>query len=101
MEEEIAQAERTCGAMEEERAIRLVSGKITEAQERKFITERLQGEAGRLPCSGDEKRRLMEAVLFGQGLELTTEQLKEILQMIVVHRQGQERGHHAGYTHRR
>ena len=101
LEEEIAQAERGLRSiqMEEDRAIRLfVSGKITEAQldhQRKFITERLESARANLDdyrareASGTEKRRLMEAVLswareIGQGLdELTPEQRKEILQMVV------------------
>ena len=110
LEEEIAQAERDLRSiqMEEDRAIRLfVSGKITEAQldhQRKFITERLESARAKLDtvpgspeapirgvamCLRPEKRRLMEAVLawareVGQGLdELTPEQRKEILQMIV------------------
>ena len=85
--------------MEEDRAIRLfVSGKITEAQldlQRRFITERLESARARLDdyrareAGGAEKRRLMETVLtwareLGQGLdELTPEQRKEILQMVV------------------
>ena len=101
LEEEIAQAERDLRKvqMEEDRAIRLfVSGKITEAQldhQRKFITERLESVRAKLDnyraqeASGAEKRRLMEAVLawardVGQGLdELTPEQRKELLQMVV------------------
>ena len=101
LEEEIAQAERDLRSiqLEEDRAIRLfVSGKITEAQldhQRKFITERLESARAKLDdyhaqeVGGAEKRRLMEAVLawarnVGQGLdELTPEQRKEILQMIV------------------
>ena len=101
MEEEIAQAERDLRSiqMEEDRAIRLfVSGKITEAQldlQRKFITERLESARAKLDdyraqeASGTENRRLMEEVLawareFGQGLdEMTPEQRKEFLQMIV------------------
>ena len=101
MEEEIAQAERDLRSiqMEEDRAIRLfVSGKITEAQldhQRKFITERLESARAKLDdyrareASGTEKRRLMETVLtwarnVGQGLdELTDEQRKEILQMVL------------------
>ena len=85
--------------MEEDRAIRLfVSGKITEAQldhQRRFITERLESARARLDdyrareAGGAEKRRLMEAVLawareVGKGLdELTDEQRKELLQMVV------------------
>ena len=85
--------------MEEDRAIRLfVSGKITETKldhQRRFITERLESARARLDdyraqeASEAEKRRLMEAVLawareVGQGLdELTPEQRREILQMIV------------------
>ena len=98
---ETAQAERDLRSiqMEEDRAIRLfVSGKITETQldhQRRFITERLESARAKLDdyraqeASGAEKRRLMEAVLawareVGQGLdELTPEQRKEILQMIV------------------
>ena len=101
LEEEIAQAERDLRSiqMEEDRAIRVfVSGKITEAQldiQRKFITERLESARAKLDdyhaqeAGGAEKRRLMEAVLawareVGQGLdEVTPEQRKEILQMIV------------------
>ena len=101
LEEEIAQAERDLRSiqMEEDRAIRLfVSGKITEAQldhQRKFITERLESARAKLDdyrareASGTEKRRLMETVLtwarnVGQGLdELTDEQRKEILQMVL------------------
>ena len=101
LEEEIAQAERDLRSIqiEEDRAIRLfVSGKITEAQldhQRKFITERLESARAKLydhrarEASGDEKRRLMEAVLawareVGKGLdELTDEQRKELLQMVV------------------
>ena len=101
LEEEIAQAERDLRSiqMEEDRAIRLfVSGKITEPQldhQRRFITERLESARAKLDdsraqeASGAEKRRLMEAVLawareVGQGLdELTPEQRREILQMIV------------------
>ena len=99
--EEIAQAERDLRSiqLEEDRAIRLfVSGKITEPQldhQRRFITERLESARAKLDdsraqeASGAEKRRLMEAVLawareVGQGLdELTPEQRREILQMIV------------------
>ena len=101
LEEEVAQAERDLRSiqLEEDRAIRLfVSGKIAEAQldhQRKFITERLESARAKLDdyrareVSGVEKRRLMESVLawareVGQGLdELTPEQRKEILQMIV------------------
>jgi site-specific DNA recombinase len=101
LEEEMAQAERDLRSiqMEEDRAIRLfVSGKITEAQldhQRKFITERLESARAKLDdyrareASGTEKRRLMETILtwareVGQGLdELTPEQRKEILQMVV------------------
>ena len=101
LEEEIAQAERDLRSiqMEEDRAIRLfVSGKISEAQldvQRKFITERLESARANLDdfrakqASGTEQRQLMETVLswareVGQGLdELTDEQRKEILQMIV------------------
>jgi site-specific DNA recombinase len=101
LEEEIAQAERDLRSiqMEEDRAIRLfVSGKITEAQldhQRRFITERLESARAKLDdyrareASGTEKRRLMETVLtwarnVGQGLdELTDEQRKEILQMVL------------------
>ena len=101
LDEEIAQAERDLRSiqMEEDRAIRLfVSGKITESQldiQRKFITERLASARAKLDdhrareASGVEKRRLMEAVLawarnVGQGIDdLTDEQRKEILQMIV------------------
>ena len=122
LEEEIAQAERDLRSiqMEEDRAIRLfVSGKITEAQldhQRKFITERLESARAKLDdcrareASGTEKRRLMETVLtwarnVGQSLDaLTPEQRREFLQddrRRGRHRQGQQRGHHAGYTHRR
>jgi site-specific DNA recombinase len=101
LEEEIAQAERDVRSiqMEEDRAIRLfVSGKITEPQldiQRKFITERLESARAKLDdyrtreASGAEKRQLMETVLswarnVGQGLDdLTDEQRKEILQMVV------------------
>ena len=101
LEEEIAQAERDLRSiqMEEDRAIRLfVSGKITEAQldiQRKFITERLESARAKLDdhrareASGAEKRRVMEDVLawarrVGQDIdELTDEQRKEILQMVV------------------
>ena len=101
LEEEIAQSERDLRSiqMEEDRAIRLfVSGKITEAQldiQRKFITERLESARAKLDdhrareASGAEKRRVMEDVLawakrVGQDIdELTDEQRKEILQMVV------------------
>ena len=101
LEAEIAQAERDLRSiqMEEDRAIRLfVSGKITEAQldhQRRFITERLESARAKLDdyrareADGAEKRRLMEAVLtwakeVGKGLdELTDEQRKELLQMVV------------------
>ena len=101
LEEEIAQAERNLWSiqMEEERAITLfVFGRITEAQlddQRKFITERLESVRAKLDeyrareASGAEKVRLMEAVFawardVDQGLdELTPEQRKEILQMVV------------------
>ena len=101
LEEEIAQAERDLRSiqMEEDRAIRLfVSGKITEAQldlQRRFITERLESAKAKLDdyraqeASGAEKRRLMETILtwarnVGQGIdELTDEERKEILRMIV------------------
>ena len=101
LEEEIAQAERDLRSiqMEEDRAIRLfVSAKITEAQldiQRKFITERLESARAKLDdhrareSSGAEKRRVMEDVLawarrVGQDIdELTDEQRKEILQMVV------------------
>ena len=101
LEEEIAQAERDLRSIqiEEDRAIRLfVSGKITEAQldhQRRFITERLESARARLDdyrareAGGTEKRRLMEAVVawareVGKGLDdLTDEQRKEILQMVV------------------
>ena len=101
MEEEIAQAERDLRSiqMEEDRAIRLfVSGKITEAQldlQRRFITERLESARAKLDdyraqeASGAEKRQLMETFLawarnVGQGIyELTDEERKEILQMVV------------------
>ena len=101
LEEEIAQAERDLRSIqiEEDRAIRLfVSGKITEAQldhQRRFITERLESARAKLDdyrarkAGGAEKRRLMEAVLawareVGKGLdELTDEQRKELLQMVV------------------
>ena len=85
--------------MEEDRAIRLfVSGKIAEAQldhQRKFITERLESARAKLDeyrareASGVEKRQLMETILVwarnvGQGLdELTPEQRKDILQMVL------------------
>ena len=101
LEDEIAQAQRHLRSiqMEEDRAIRLfVSAKITEAQldlQRKFITERLESARAKLDdylareSSGAEKRRLMETVLawarnVGQGIdELTDEERKEILQIIV------------------
>ena len=101
LEEAIAQAEQDLRSiqMEEDRAIRLfVSAKITEAQldlQRKFITERLESARAKLDdylareSSGAEKRRLMETVLswarnVGQGIdELTDEERKEILQIIV------------------
>ena len=75
-----------------------MSGKITEAQldhQRKFITERLESARAKLDdyrvqeASGAEKRRLMKYVLawareVGKGLdELTDEQRKELLQMVV------------------
>ena len=85
--------------MEEDRAITMfVSARITEAQlddQRKFITERLESVWAKLDeyraraASGVENLRLMEAVFawardVGQGLdELTPEQRKEILQMVV------------------
>ena len=85
--------------MEEDRAIRLyVSGKITEDQldlQRKFITERLEGLRAKVDdyrarqTSGAKKRELTEVVLawsrdVGEGLdELTPEQRKEVLQMVV------------------
>ena len=101
LEEEIAQAEPDLRSiqMEEDRAIRLfVSGKITEAQldlQRKFINERLESARAKLDdyrvqeASGAEKRRLMETTLawarkVGKGIdELTDEECKEILQMVV------------------
>ena len=101
LEEKIDQAERDLRniQMEEDRAIRLfVSGKITEAQldvQRKFITERLESARAKLDdfrakqASGTEQRQLMETVLswarnVGQGIdELTDEQRKEILQMVL------------------
>ena len=101
LEDEIAQAQRDLRSiqMEEDRAIRLfVSAKITEAQldlQRKFITERLESARAKLDdylareSSGAEKRQLMETVLawarnVGQGIdELTDEERKEILQIIV------------------
>ena len=101
LEEEITQAERDVRGiqMEEDRTIRLfVSGKITEAQldvQRKFITERLESARAKLDeyhareAIGAEKRRLMETVLawarnVGQGIdELTDEQRKEILQVVL------------------
>ena len=101
LEAEITQAERELRSiqMEEDRAIRLfVSGKITEAQldhQRRFITERLESARARLDdyrareAGGAEKRRLMEVVLawareVGKGLDdLTDEQRKELLQMVV------------------
>ncbi len=75
-----------------------VSGRITEAQlddQRKFITKRLENVRAKLDdyrawaASGAEKLWLMGAVFawardVGQGLdELTPEQRKEILQMVV------------------
>ena len=101
LEEEIARAERDLRSIQtrEDRAITLfVSGKITEAQldyQRKFITERLERVRAVLDgyraraASGAENLRLKEAVLawareVGQGLdEMTPEQRKEFLQMIV------------------
>ena len=101
LEAEITQAEQELRSiqMEEDRAIRLfVSGKITESQldlQRKFITERLESARAKLDdyrareASGAEKLRLMETVLawasdIGQGIdELTDEQRKEILQMVI------------------
>ena len=101
LEEGIAQAERDPRSIQtkEDRAITLfVSGKITEAQldyQRKCITERLERVRARLDeyraraASGAENLRLMEVVLawareVGQGLdELTYEQRKEFLQMVV------------------
>ena len=99
--EETVKAERELRAiqMEEDRAIRLyVSGKITEDQldlQRKFITERLEGLRAKVDdyrarqTSGAKKRELTEVVLawsrdVGEGLdELTPEQRKEVLQMVV------------------
>ena len=101
LEEEIAQADQDLRSiqMEEDRAIRLfVSGKITEAQldlQRRFITERLESARAKLDdyrareASEVEKRQLMETILtwarnVGQGIdELTDEQRKEILQMVL------------------
>ena len=101
LEEDIAQAERDLRSiqMEEDRAIRLfVSGKITESQldhRRRFITERLENARASLDdyrareAGGTEKRLMMEAVVawareVGKGLDdLTDEQRKEILQMVV------------------
>ena len=101
LEEEIAQAERELRSIqiEEDRAIRLfVSGKITEVQldhQRRFITERLESARTMLDdyrareAGGAEKRLLMDAVVawareVGKGLDdLTDEQRKEILQMVV------------------
>ena len=101
LEEEVAQAKRDLRSiqMEEDRAIRLFgSGKIAEAQldlQRRFITERLESARAKLDeyrardASGAEKRRLMETNLaraqnVGQGIdELTDEQRKEILPMVV------------------
>ena len=101
LEEEITQAERDVRSiqMEEDRTIRLfVSGKITEVQldrQRKFITERLERARAKLDeyhareAIGAEKRRLVETVLawarnVGQGIdELTDEQRKEILQVVL------------------
>ena len=101
LEEEITQAERDVRSiqMEEDRAIRLfVSGKITEVQldvQRKFITERLESARAKLDdyraqeARGTEQRELMETVLawarnVGQGIdELTDEQRKEILQVVL------------------
>ena len=101
LEEQIAQAERDMRSIQtrEDRAITLsVSGKITEAQldyQRKFITERLERVRAVLDgcrarsASGAENLRLKEAVLawareVGQGLdEMTPEQRKEFLQMVV------------------
>ena len=101
LEEELAQAERGLRSIQTraDRAITLfVSGRITETQldlQRKFITERLESVWAKLDeyraraASGSEKLWLMEAVFawardVGQGLdELTPEQRKEILQMVV------------------
>ena len=101
LEENIAQAERDLQSVQtrEERAITLfVSGKITEAQldnQLKFITERLENARAKLDdyrawaVSGAEKLRLMEAVIawardIGPSLdELTPEQRKEFLQLVV------------------
>ena len=101
LEEQIAQAERDLRSIQtrEDRAITLfVSGRITEAQlddQCKFITERLEGVRAKLDdyharaASGAEKARLVEAVFawardVGHGLdELTPEQRKENLQMVV------------------
>ena len=101
LEEQIARAERDLRSIQtrEERAITLfVSGKITEAQldnQRKFIIERLENVRAKLDdyrawaASDAEKLRLTEAVFawardVGQGLdELTPEQRKEFLQMVV------------------
>ena len=101
LKEQIALAERDLRTTQtrEERAITLfVSGKITEDQldnQRKFITERLENVRAKLDdyrawvASDAEKLRLTEAILawardVGQGLdELTLEQRKEFLQMVV------------------
>ena len=99
--EDVEKAERELRRVqsEEDRAIRLyVTGRITETQldlQRKFITERLESLWARLDdyrareASGARKRALTETVLawageVGRGLdELTPEQRKEILQMVV------------------
>ena len=101
LEEQISKAEQDLRSIQtrEDRAIRLfVSGKITETQldnQRKFITERLENVRAKLDdyrawaASDAEKLRLTEAVFawardVGQGLdELTPEQRKEFLQMVV------------------
>ena len=101
LEEQIAQAERDLRSIQkrEDRAVTLfVSGRIAEAQlddQLKFITERLENARAKLDdyrawaASGTEKLRLKEAVFawardVGQGLdELTPEQRKEFLQMVV------------------
>ena len=101
LEEQIALAERDLRTTQtrEERAITLfVSGKITEDQldnQRKFITGRLENVRAKLDdyrawaASDAEKLRLTEAVFawardVDQGLdELTPEQRKEFLQMVV------------------
>ena len=122
MEAEIAQAERDLRSiqMEEDRAIRLfVSGKIAEAQldlQHKFITERLESARAKLDDyraleeSGTEKPAtdgggpsLGEKVRPGPGRldPRGASRLSPDARGTGHHRQGQQRAHHAGYTHRR